>query len=143
MRSTTLVKSGEFDHRWVHVDASGQILGRLATRLATILMGKHRPTYTPHVDTGDYVVVTNAAGVRLTGKKAEQKVYRHHERYIGSLRERPFATLVVDKPEEVVTLAVRRMLPKTKMGRHMLMKLKVYRGDEHPHAAQKPTTLAI
>jgi large subunit ribosomal protein L13 len=143
MKTTYLAKPDHDLARWHLVDATDKIVGRLAVRLATILMGKHRPTYTPHVDTGDFVVVINADKVRLSGKKAETKVYRHHTGFIGGLRERPFKEMIVEKPEEIVELAVRRMLPKTKLGRHMLSKLKIYRGTAHPHAAQKPAPLAV
>ena len=112
-------------------------------RIATILMGKHKATWTPHVDTGDFVVVTNAAGIVLTGRKAEVKVYRHHTGYIGSLRERPYAQLMERNPAEVIELAVKRMLPKSKLGRQMIKKLKVYGGEEHPHGAQAPKTVTL
>lgn len=143
MKTTYHAKPGEVAHNWVHIDADGQVLGRLAVEAAMRLMGKHRPTYTPHVDTGEFVVITNAAGVRVTGRKAEQKVYRHHTGYVGGLVERPYAELFASKPEQVVELAVRRMLPKSKLGRKLLSKLKIYPGKEHPHGAQRPETIHL
>jgi large subunit ribosomal protein L13 len=143
MKSTYLAKPGHDLSRWHVVDATDKVLGRMASRLAMILMGKHRPTFTKHVDTGDFVVVLNAEKVKLTGRKAQTKVYIHHTGHIGGLVERPFKEMIVEKPEEVIELAVRRMLPKTKLGRHMFDKLKVYRGDKHPHAAQQPKPLAV
>jgi large subunit ribosomal protein L13 len=127
---------------WHLVDADGQILGRMAVRVATILMGKHRPIYTPHLDTGEFVVIVNAEKVKTTGTKIETRVVRHHTGWIGGLVERPAKKMIARKPEELVTLAVRRMLPKSKLGRRMLTKLKVYRGPNHPHAAQNPKPLA-
>ena len=143
MKTTIFAKPGSVDRKWVLIDAEGAVLGRLAVRTAMILMGKHRPTYTPHVDTGDFVVIINAGKVRVTGRKAEQKVYRHHTGYIGSLVERTFADLMQSNPAEVIELAVRRMLPKSRMGRRMFAKLKVYAGAEHPHGAQQPEKLEI
>jgi large subunit ribosomal protein L13 len=140
---TTLARSETHKAAWVHLSARDQVLGRLASRVARILMGKHRPIYTPHVDTGDYVVVTDAASVRVTGNKAETKVYRHHTGWVGNLKERRFQDLLASRPTEVIELAVRRMLPKTKLGRAMFAKLKVYAGPEHPHAAQKPVTITL
>ena len=128
---------------WVHVSARGQVLGRFAAEIARILMGKHKPTYTPHVDTGDFVVVTDAESIVVTGRKAESKVYRHHTGWIGHLVERPFLELQERHPEEIIELAVRRMLPKTRLGRRMFSKLKVYRGSEHPHGAQQPKTIEL
>jgi len=133
----------EIERQWWLVDAEGMPLGRMATRIATVLRGKHKPIYTPHLDTGDNVVVINASKVALTGRKAEQKTYRHHTGYIGSLVERPFQSLLERNPSEIIELAVRRMLPKTKLGRKMFMKLKVYNGPEHPHAAQQPETATL
>jgi large subunit ribosomal protein L13 len=143
MKTTYNAKPEELNDRWVHIDATGQVLGRLAVVVAMRLMGKHRPTYTPHVDTGDNIVITNASRVRVTGRKAEQKVYRHHTGHIGGLVERPFAELFASKPEEVLELAVRRMLPKSKLGRKLIGKLKIYSGDSHPHAAQQPETIKL
>ncbi|HYC76600.1 MAG TPA: 50S ribosomal protein L13 [Planctomycetota bacterium] len=143
MKTTYLAKPGHDIAKWRLVDASDRVLGRMASKVAMMLMGKHRAQYTPHVDTGDFVVVVNAERVKLTGKKAASKVYRHHTGHIGGLVERPFKEMIVEKPEEVVELAVRRMLPKTKLGRRMFSKLKVYRGGQHPHAAQKPEPTAV
>lgn len=129
------------NRRWYHVDASGKVLGRLATRLAVVLMGKDRPEYTPHVDTGAYVVVTNAEKVRLTGKKLTQKVYRRYSGYPGGLKETPVQKMLQKRPERVIREAVRRMLPKNKLGAQMLRKLKVYAGPKHPHTYHKPEEL--
>ncbi|MCK4374305.1 MAG: 50S ribosomal protein L13 [Candidatus Brocadiae bacterium] len=129
------------NRRWYHVDARGKVLGRLATRLAVVLMGKDRPEYTPHVDTGAYVVVTNAEKIRLTGKKLTQKVYRRYSGYPGGLKETPVQKMLQKRPERVITEAVRRMLPKNKLGAQMLKKLKVYAGPKHPHTYHKPEEL--
>lgn len=138
MNTTTLAKPGHENAQWHLVDASGKVLGRLATKIAMMLMGKNKPTFTPHVDAGDFVVVINAEKITVTGKKAQTKVYRHHTGFIGNLKERPYREMIVEKPEEIIELAVRRMLPKTKLGRHIFTKLKVYRGPNHPHGAQQP-----
>jgi len=141
---TYMAKKGEITARWFVVDISDKVLGRTATRIATILMGKHRPEYTPHVDTGDFVIVVNAAKVRLTGaSKGEQRIYERFSGYPGGRKVVPLAEMLVKKPEKVVSEAVRRMLPKTKLGRTMLSKLKVYSGADHPHQAQKPQRLDI
>lgn len=129
------------NRRWYHVDARGKVLGRLATRLAVVLMGKDRPEYTPHVDTGAYVVVTNAEKIRLTGKKLTQKVYRRYSGYPGGLKETPVQKMLQKRPERVIREAVRRMLPKNKLGAQMLKKLKVYAGPKHPHTYHKPEEL--
>lgn len=128
---------------WYLVDASDRILGRLATRVATVLMGKHRPDYTPFLDTGDFVVVVNAEKIRLTGRKAEQKVYKRFSGYPGGQKEVPFAAEFRRRPEEVIRHAVRDMLPRGTLGRRQISKLKVYRGPEHPHAAQRLKILEI
>jgi large subunit ribosomal protein L13 len=138
-----VAKPHEIVRKWYLVDASQEILGRMATRIARILMGKHRPTYTPYLDTGDFVVVVNAEKVNLTGGKERKKVYRHHTGFLGNLIETPYIAMRDNKPEEVVRLAVRRMLPKTSLGRHMFSKLKVYRGPGHKHEAQRPEPLAF
>lgn len=143
MKTTYHANPQTVDREWLHLDADNQVLGRLAVRIARILMGKDKPIFTPHVDTGDFVVVTNAEKIRLTGRKAETKVYRHHTGFIGGLVERPFATMIERKPAEVIELAVRRMLPKSKLGRQMFSKLKVYAGPEHPHVAQAPKTITL
>ncbi len=138
-----MAKKGEVDQQWHLVDADDQVVGRLASRIARVLMGKHRPEYTPHVDTGDFVVVTNAAKVRFTGRKMEKKRYYHYTGHPGGLRERTVSDLLERKPEEVLHLAVRRMMPKTRMGRAMIKKLKIYPGAEHPHDAQNPQPLTL
>jgi large subunit ribosomal protein L13 len=140
---TYSAKPSEITQDWHHVDAEGVTLGRMASRIARILQGKHKPMYTPHMDTGDFVVVTNAEKVHLTGKKMDQKVYHHYTGWAGGLRETEIRTMIEKKPEQVIRLAVRRMLPKTNLGRLMLRKLKVYAGTDHPHAAQQPKTLDI
>lgn len=142
-RQTTFMKPGEVDAKWHLVDASGRVLGRMATEIATILMGKHRPEYTPHVDCGDHVVVTNAAELVLTGRKAEQKMELRYSGYPGGLKMRSYGDLLEKYPERLVEEAVRRMLPKNRLGRQMLKKLKVYAGTDHPHHAQQPEPLAI
>src|SRR6266404_8890593 len=141
--STYFPKAGEIARKWFVVDASGQTLGRLASRVASILAGKDSPRYTPFIDVGDHVIVVNAAKVRLTGMKSEQKVYRHYTGYPGGLREEDFRKRFERKPEQIVQEAILGMLPKTKLGRAMGKKLKVYKGDKHEHQAQKPETLAL
>jgi large subunit ribosomal protein L13 len=133
----------EIDRKWYVVDASKHILGRMSADIARILQGKHKPQYTPHVDTGDYVVVLNARDVKLSGKKKEMKLYRHHSGYIGGLKEVPISRMMEKKPGDVIRLAVQGMMPKTKLGRKMLRKLRVYPGPEHDHAAQKPEKLEL
>ena len=140
-RQTYFAKPGEVEQKWHHVDADGEILGRLASRIAVMLMGKHRPDYTPHVDTGDYVVVTNAEKIVLTGRKKEQRFKTRYSGYPGGLRKEPVSVVLERHPERVVEDAVKRMLPKGRLGRSMFLKLKVYRGSEHPHQAQKPVAL--
>jgi large subunit ribosomal protein L13 len=129
--------------RWHIIDAEGQILGRLATLAARLLQGKNKPTYTPFIDTGDHVVVVNAAKVKLTGRKEDQKIYRQHSGYEGGLREERARLVRARKPEKLVEDAVHGMLPKTKMGAAMYRKLKVYAGPDHPHTAQKPSKLEV
>ncbi|MDR7416253.1 MAG: 50S ribosomal protein L13 [Armatimonadota bacterium] len=136
-------KPAEVERRWWLVDAQGKVLGRLASQVASLLRGKHKPTFTPHVDGGDFVVVVNADKVRLTGRKAERKVYYWHSGYPGGLKSATAGELLRTKPEELFRLAVQRMLPKTPLGRRMLRKLKVYRGPDHPHAAQQPQKLEV
>lgn len=135
---TYSVKAGEIQRYWYVVDAKDRVLGRLATEIAHVLRGKHKPTYSPHLDLGDFVVVVNAAEVRLTGKKAEQKEYFRHSGYMGGERLIPFRRMIERHPERVIRLAVKGMLPKNTLGRQMLRKLKVYAGPEHPHAPQQP-----
>jgi large subunit ribosomal protein L13 len=139
--STYFPKEGEIARKWYVVDAEGQTLGRLASRIAGILTGKNSPRYTPFLDTGDHVIVINAAKVRLTGLKAETKVYRRYTGYPGGLREESFRKRLGRAPQLVIQEAVEGMLPKTKLGRAMAKKLKVYRNEKHPHAAQKPERL--
>ena len=141
--STYFPKAGEIARKWYVVDASGQTLGRLSSRVARILMGKENPKYTPFIDTGDHVIVVNAEKVKTTGVKSEQKVYQHYTGYPGGLRTEEFRKRFARKPELVVEQAVLRMLPKSKLGRQMISKLKVYRGEKHPHEAQKPEVLAL
>ena len=129
--------------RWYHVDADGKVLGRMATRIAVLLMGKDRPDYTPHVAMGAYVVVTNAAKVRLTGKKLAQRMYKRYSGYPGGLRLRSAEEMLQKHPDDVVRHAVRRMLPKTKLGHRMLKNLKVYAGPDHPHTYAKPQEVEI
>jgi large subunit ribosomal protein L13 len=133
----------EIARKWYVVDASGQTLGRLASRVASILAGKNSPSYTPFLDVGDHVIVINAEKVRVTGMKSEQKVYRHYTGYPGGLREEDFRKRFNRKPEQVVQEAILGMLPKTKLGRSMGKKLKVYKGEKHIHQAQKPEPLAV
>jgi large subunit ribosomal protein L13 len=129
--------------RWHLIDADGKVLGRIATKAARILQGKHKASYTPFIDTGDHVVVVNASKVKLTGRKEDQKIYRQHSGYEGGLREERARIVRQRKPERLVEEAVRGMLPKTKMGEAMYRKLKVYAGPDHPHAAQKPSKLEV
>ena len=143
-RATRSAKPLEVEHHWYVADASDQVLGRLATRLATMLRGKHKPIYTPHVDTGDFVIVVNAEKVRLTGRKREQKIYYRHTGYTGNLKQ-VTADKLLSGPhaDRVIRSAVRGMLPKNSLGRKMLRKLKVYSGPKHPHAAQQPKELQL
>jgi large subunit ribosomal protein L13 len=129
------------ERKWYVVDADGVVLGRLASRVATILRGKHKPSFTPHLDTGDHIVVVNAEKIHLTGRKRTDKLYRWHTGYIGGLREVPAETMLRAHPERVIEWAVQGMLPKNRLGKAMARKLKVYRGAEHPHAAQQPRPL--
>ncbi|MBE6065051.1 50S ribosomal protein L13 [Clostridium cochlearium] len=138
-----IAKPEEVQRKWYVVDAEGKPLGRVASQVALILRGKNKPTYTPHVDTGDYVVIINAEKVVLTGKKLDQKMLRHHSLYPGGLKEVPYKEALAKKPEFVFEEAVRRMLPKGPLGRKMLKKLKVYRGSEHNHEAQNPEVLEL
>jgi len=142
-RQTYFAKAGDVTPRWHHLDADGRVMGRIATEIATILMGKHRPEYTPHVDCGDFVVVTNCEKVLLTGRKAQQKVKTTYSGYPGGLKTRTYAQLLQRHPERLMEDAVRRMLPKNRLGRQMLKKLKVYAGPDHPHHAQQPAPLNV
>jgi len=138
-----MAKKSEVEQKWLLVDADGAILGRMAAKIAPILMGKTKPTYTPHVDVGDFVVVVNAEKVKVSGKKAEAKEYDYYTHYPGGHRYVSFADMMAKKPEKVIQLAVKRMLPKSALGGHMLKKLKVYRGPEHEHQAQKPERIQL
>jgi large subunit ribosomal protein L13 len=143
MKTTFSAKKEAVAKDWFVADADGQILGRLAAEIARRLRGKHKPVYTPHVDTGDFIIVVNAEKVVLTGKKLTDKIYYHHSRYPGGLRETSAEKMLSEKPEEVLRSAVRGMLPKNSLGRAMLKKLKVYRGGVHPHEAQCPKTMEM
>jgi large subunit ribosomal protein L13 len=147
MQRTFVAKNEEigqsWDHEWFLVNADGRRLGRLASEIATILQGKHKAIYTPHVDTGDYVVVINAERVSLTGNKWDDKLYQRHSGYIGGLKELSYRRLIERRPTLPLREAVRRMLPKTKLGKRMLRKLKLYAGPNHPHSAQNPTELTL
>lgn len=136
-------KTEEIQRRWWVVDANGKVLGRLASEIAQVLRGKHKPMFTPHLDTGDYVVVVNADKVRLTGNKAENKAYFRHSGYMGGEKFVPFKEMLSKHPDRVIDLAVKGMLPKNNLGRLMRRKLKVYAGPEHPHEAQQPEKLEI
>ena len=140
---TYSAKPHEVQQDWLLVDAEGQTLGRLAVQIAHRLRGKHKPAYTPHVDTGDFIVVINADKVKLTGKKMEDKKYYRYTGYPGGIRETNAAKMLATKPTDIVTIAVRGMLPKNRLGRKMLTKLKVYAGNEHPHQAQQPQPLEL
>jgi large subunit ribosomal protein L13 len=136
-------KPNEIERRWFVVDATDQVLGRLATRVATVLRGKHKPVFTRHADVGDFVIVTNAEKVKLTGNKRESKLYRRHTGYPGGLVEIPYSRLLETHPERAIEHAVKGMLPKGTLGRHLQLKLKVYKGDKHPHVSQKPEVLTV
>jgi large subunit ribosomal protein L13 len=140
---TYQAKKEEVEYQWYLVDAEGKVLGRLASELAKILRGKNKPIYTPHVDTGDFVIVVNAGKVALTGNKMKDKIYYHHTGHPGGIREMSAEKLLARKPTEMIRMAVKGMLPKTSLGRQMLRKLKVYAGAKHPHEAQKPVPLQL
>ena len=129
--------------QWYVIDAQGKILGRMATEIAKVLRGKHKPIFTPNVDAGDFVIVINARGLKLTGAKLDQKIYFRHTDYPGGIRQRTAAEMLQEKPEELVRLAVKGMLPKNRLSRHLVTKLKIYAGPEHPHVAQMPQPLAV
>ena len=143
MSKTYMATASSIERKWYVVDAEGQTLGRLASEVAKVLRGKNKATYTPHIDTGDYVIVTNADKIKVTGKKLEQKIYYHHSDYVGGMKETDLKTMLAKKPERVIELAVKGMLPKGPLGRQMYKKLFVYAGAEHPHAAQKPEELTF
>ena len=141
--STYLAKKGELQPKWHVVDAKGQVLGRLAAKLAVIAQGKHKPTYTPHTESGDFVIVLNAEQVVVTGRKADAIEYDTYSRYPGGRRLQSYKDMNAKHPERVLQLAVKRMLPKNRIGRNMLLKVKIYKGGAHPHAAQQPVALAV
>jgi large subunit ribosomal protein L13 len=140
---TFMAKKDQVEKKWVLVDAEGAILGRMAAKIAPILMGKNKPIYTPHVDTGDYVIIVNADKIKVTGKKAKAKEYDYYTHHPGGHKYVTFAEMMAKKPEKVVELAVKRMLPKNALGRNMLKKLKIYRGPEHNHQAQQPEKIEL
>lgn len=140
---TYSVKAGEIERRWFVVDAQGKVLGRVATEVARILRGKHKPIYTPHLDTGDFVVIVNADRIELTGRKEEQKTYFRHSGYMGHEKHIPYRRMKAKHPERILELAVKGMLPKNALGRQMYSKLRVYAGAEHPHQAQNPESLTF
>lgn len=141
--NTFVPSSSAIERKWYVVDAEGKTLGRLASEIAKVLRGKHKPIYTPHMDTGDYVIVINAEKVKVTGKKLDQKIYYHHSGYVGGMKETTLKKMLADKPERVIELAVKGMLPKGPLGRQMYKKLFVYAGSEHKHEAQKPEVLTF
>ncbi|SHH28230.1 50S ribosomal protein L13 [Thermosipho atlanticus] len=143
IQKTTFLKKEEVQRDWYVVDANGQTLGRLATRIALVLMGKNKPNWTPHIDCGNFVVVVNADKIKLTGKKMDQKKYYRHTGYPGGIKEFTARQLLQRNPEKLIQLAVKRMLPKTILGRRALKRLKIYAGPEHPHQAQKPVELSF
>jgi large subunit ribosomal protein L13 len=138
MRTTYMAKASEVERKWYVVDAAGQTLGRLASEVAAILRGKHKPTFTPHVDTGDNVIIINAEEIQLTGNKINDKMYYRHSGHPGGLKSRTALEMRTTRPEQMLELAIKGMLPKNKLGRQMIKKLHVYRGSEHTHQAQKP-----
>lgn len=140
---TFSAKPETVEHKWLLVDATDKVLGRLCSRIAAILRGKHKPEYTPHVDVGDYVVIVNADKIRVTGDKAEGKIYYRHSEYPGGLKTTTFEKLMQKNPIRAIELAIKGMLPKNPLGRAMYRKLKVYAGNEHPHTAQQPTVLEV
>ncbi|WP_423364206.1 50S ribosomal protein L13 [Mycoplasma sp. P36-A1] len=143
MRQTTMANNSTVERKWYVVDATELTLGRLSSQIAAILRGKHKPTFTPHVDCGDYVIVTNAEKIKLTGNKLEKKMYHNHSGHIGGLRTRSARTMVEKYPTEMLEIAIKGMLPKTTLGRQQGMHLFVYTGNEHPHTAQQPVELKI
>ena len=138
-----MASPSNIERKWYVVDATGHTLGRLSSEIASILRGKNKPTFTPHIDTGDYIVVVNADKIKVTGKKMDQKVYYHHSDYVGGMKEQTLKEKMAKKPEDVIYLAVKGMLPKGPLGRQMFTKLHVYAGPEHKHEAQKPEVLTF
>ncbi len=141
--STYMPKAGDITRSWYLIDAEGQTLGKVATKAADLLRGKHKPTFVPHMDCGDHVIIVNADKIVLTGKKLEQKMYYHHTGYIGNMKQVKYSTLLAKKPEFVMTKAVKGMIPDTTIGRQALTRLRVYAGPEHNHAAQKPEKVEL
>ncbi len=141
--NTFMASPATIERKWYVVDASGKTLGRLSSEVAKVLRGKNKPIFTPHIDTGDYVIIVNADKVKVTGKKLDQKKYYHHSDYVGGMKETSLKEMIAKKPEKVLELAIKGMLPKGPLGREMYKKLFVYAGAEHPHAAQKPEVLDI
>ena len=141
--NTYMANPAKIEKKWYVVDATGYTLGRLASEVAKILRGKNKPIFTPHIDTGDYVIIVNAEKIKVTGKKLDQKIYYHHSDYVGGMKETTLREMLAKKPEKVVELAVKGMLPKGPLGREMFTKLHVYAGAEHPHTAQKPEVLTF
>ncbi len=140
---TFMASPATIDRKWYVVDATDMTLGRLASEVAKVLRGKNKPIFTPHMDTGDYVIIVNASKVKVTGRKMDQKIYYHHSDYVGGMKEATLKEMMAKKPEKVIELAVKGMLPKGPLGRQMYTKLHVYAGAEHPHAAQKPEVLTF
>lgn len=138
-----MANPAKMERKWYVVDATGYTLGRLASEVAKVLRGKNKPIFTPHIDTGDYVIIVNAEKIKVTGKKLDQKIYYHHSDYVGGMKETTLREMLAKKPEKVVELAVKGMLPKGPLGREMFTKLHVYAGAEHPHTAQKPEVLTF
>jgi large subunit ribosomal protein L13 len=141
--STFLAKTGQVPQRWFVIDATDQVVGRLAVQIANILRGKHRPEYTPHIDTGEFVIVINAEKVRFTGKKWQTKTYQHYTRHPGGLKIEPAKEVLAEHPERILYEAVRRMVPRNRLGRRQMSKLKIYAGPNHPHQAQQPVELKL
>jgi ribosomal protein L13, bacterial type len=141
--NTYMANPAKIERKWYVVDAEGATLGRLASEIAKVLRGKNKPEYTPHIDTGDYVIVVNAEKIKVTGKKLDQKIYYHHSDYVGGMKETTLSEMLAKKPEKVMELAVKGMLPKGPLGRQMITKLHVYAGPEHKNAAQKPEALTF
>ena len=141
--NTFMASPATIERKWYVIDASGKTLGRLSSEVAKVLRGKNKPIFTPHIDTGDYVIIVNADKVKVTGKKLDQKKYYHHSDYVGGMKETSLKEMIAKKPEKVIELAVKGMLPKGPLGREMYKKLFVYAGAEHPHAAQKPEVLDV
>ncbi len=140
---TYMANPEKIERKWFVVDAAGKTLGRLSSEIAKVLRGKNKPVFTPHEDTGDYVIVVNAEKIRVSGKKLDQKIYYHHSEYVGGMKETDLKTMLARKPEKVIELAVKGMLPKGSLGRRMIKKLFVYAGAEHPHQAQKPEVMEV